>query len=139
MPLNSWIKTIHTAKSVLGLTDEEYRGILAGAAGIDSAKELKTWNQYNAIMASFSKLGFKKSKKDIAEDKRNPAWITARQEYYIRGLWKLASRNKDETSLRAMCRRITGVDDIRFCPKYAATKLILALRQIAQHEGFNPD
>ena len=138
MPLNSWTKTIHTAKSVLGLSDEEYRVILASAAGVNSAKELYSWEQYSAVMTAFAKLGFN-PKPGIVNDKRNPAWISYRQEYYIRGLWELASRQKDEKSLRAMCKRITGVDDIRFCPKYAATKLILALRQIAQKEGYDPD
>lgn len=138
MPLNSWIKTIHTAKSVLGLSDEEYRVILAGAAGVNSVKDIHYWEQYHAVMSAFARLGFT-PKPGMVNDKRNPAWISYRQECYIRGLWELASRQKDEKSLRAMCKRITGVDDIRFCPKYAATKLILALRQIARKEGFDPD
>ena len=138
MPLNSWIRAVHAAKNALGLGDEDYRAILAGAAGVNSAKELASWEQYSAVMTAFAKLGFK-PKPGLVNDKRNPAWITARQEYYIRRVWELASRQKDEKSLRAMCKRITGVDDIRFCPKYAATKLILALRQIAQKEGYDPD
>jgi hypothetical protein len=38
----------------------------------------------------------------------------ARKEYYIRGLWDLASHEKDAASLRAMAKRIGGVSDIRF-------------------------
>jgi hypothetical protein len=78
-------------------------------------------------------------KETDTEAKRNPAWITARQEYYIRGLWDLASRKKDAESLRKMVYRIGGVDGIRFLKKEDAQKVILALRDIAGKAGFDPD
>jgi hypothetical protein len=71
--------------------------------------------------------------------RRNPQWITARQEYYIRGLWDLASRVKDAASLRAMIRRIAGIDDISFLKKEDAQKVILALREITRAAGRDPD
>jgi hypothetical protein len=70
---------------------------------------------------------------------RNPGWISARQEYYIRGLWDLASRNKDIKSLRKMIYRIGGVSDIRFLGKREAQKVILALRAIAEKARYNLD
>jgi hypothetical protein len=78
-------------------------------------------------------------KETDTETKRNPAWITARQEYYIRGLWDLASRKKDEQSVRAIIKRIVKVDDLRFLRRTDATKVILALRAIAESGGYNPD
>jgi hypothetical protein len=38
-------------------------------------------------------------KETDAQTKRNPAWVTARQEYYIRGLRDLASRKRTRTVL----------------------------------------
>lgn len=139
--MQQWIKLIHTAKNKTGQTDEEYRCLLGGAAGVQSAKDIRTWQQYRAVMAAYRTLGFSVRKKiSVAPQKeRNPYWITERQEYYIRGLWQLASRVKDEVSLRRMLKRIAGVDDLRFTPKNQATKLILALRDITAKAGYNPD
>lgn len=135
-----WIQMIHVAKTHTHTGDDEYRAILLATAGVGSAKDITTHAQYMAVMRVFRALGFTgERKKPVASENRNPDWITARQEYYIRGLWKLASRAKDEKSLRAMCRRITGGDDISFCRKKNASDLIQALRKIAQDAGFNPD
>lgn len=135
-----WIRNIHVAKNKLGLDEDAYRALLEGCAGVCSSTEIKNWEQYEAVMAGMKKLGFAfERKKRPARKQENPVFITPRQEYYIRGLWELASRNQDEKSLRAMCKRITGVDDLRFCYKSSATKLIIALRKITASAGFNPD
>jgi hypothetical protein len=65
--------------------------------------------------------------------------ISSRQEYYIRGLWDLASRAKDEASLRGMIKRIGGVDNIQWLTRENARRVILALRDIARTAGYNPD
>ena len=137
-----WIQLIHVAKSKTGIDDDAYRAILQGSAGVDSAKEIASWAQYKNVMSAFRNLGFKAQNKysnKTEKGDRNSDWITYKQEYYIRGLWGLASAKKNEQSLRAMCKRITGVDDLRFCPKDKATNLILALRDITEKAGFNPD
>lgn len=135
-----WVKIIHIAKAKTGLDDEAYRALLWGAAGVDSATQIRTSQQYTAVMAGFANLGFTVKKRTVESQSTRPAnMITARQEYYIRGLWELASRAKDERSLRGICKRITGVDDLSFCPKSKASALILALRDIAQKAGYDPD
>lgn len=53
-----WIRMIHVAKTKLNLDDERYRALLTGACGVESSKEIKTWKQYDDVMASFAKLGF---------------------------------------------------------------------------------
>ena len=78
-------------------------------------------------------------KKTAPQTGRSGDWISARQEYYIRGLWDLASRAKDEVSLQAMLQRIAGVKYIQWISKDNATKVILALRDIAKKAGYNPD
>lgn len=135
-----WVKIIHIAKAKTGLDDEAYRALLWGAAGVDSASQIRTSQQYNAVMAGFANLGFQVQKRKVGSQSTRPAnMITERQEYYIRGLWELASSAKDERSLRGICKRITGVDDLSFCPKSKASALILALRDIAKKAGYDPD
>jgi hypothetical protein len=144
-----WIQVLHVAKRECALDDAAYRAVLSGSAGVESAKEVKTWVQYNSALQAFRKLGFhphskgsEKSSKLVAteaEESRNPEWITSRQEYYIRGLWDLASRKKDIASLRALLVRVAKVSDIRFCKRKDAQKVILALRDIAEKAGYDPD
>lgn len=135
-----WIRNIHVAKSKLKLSEEEYRGILNGCAGVDSSSEIKEWKQYYSIMAAFKKLGFKlKSDSEVSNRRRNPDWITFNQEKYIRGLWQLVSQKKDEDSLNKFVSRIAGVNHLSFCLKKDATKVIIALRQMAIKQGINPD
>lgn len=138
MVQKKWIKQIHIAKTFLKLDDVAYRGVLSGAACVDSSTEIQTWEQFNSIMAAFNQLGFppKKPLLDIDRDKDR---ISYAQEKYIKGLWNLASRKKDDKSLRQIIFRITGIDDISFLKKKDATKVIIALRKIASAEGFNPD
>jgi len=131
---------IHVAKKQLGLDDAAYRAILSGA-GVASSKDIKTTAQFNTVMSAFQKLGFKSTwiGKPINTVKGAPGMISKRQEYYIKGLWQLASRFKDEASLRKIVKRVGKVDDISFLPKRSASAVILALRDICWKAGFNPD
>ncbi len=49
---------IHVAKKQLALTDEQYRALLFGAAGIESAGDIKTDAQHRSIMQAFRNAGF---------------------------------------------------------------------------------
>ena len=134
---------IHLAQKDRGLDDDAYRGLLFGAAGIGSAALLETDEQFESIMKAFSKLGFvrapvKKKRLPVRDEQRND-YCTDRQLYYIKGLWELASKAKDEGSLRTIVKRIGHVDDLRFLSKGAASSVILALRDICWKAGFNPD
>jgi hypothetical protein len=138
----SHLALIHVAKKQLGLDEEAYRAVLSGA-GVSSAKDIQTKEQLDVVMYAFKQLGFEPSGK--AGMKRNTVpgrssgMISHRQEYYIKGLWELASRAKDEKSLRRMIKRIGKVDDIRFLPRRSASAVILALRDICWKAGINPD
>jgi phage gp16-like protein len=140
--MNSRLAIIHVAKKQLGLDEETYRAVLSGA-GVDSAREITTAAQFNAVMAAFANLGFKPRGTGVKYQNTAPgtnsAFISKRQEYYVRGLWALASRARDERSLRRMVKRIGKTDDVRFLSRRAAQALILALRDICWKAGFNPD
>ena len=131
---------IHVAKKQLGLDDAAYRAVLSGA-GVTSSKEIRTEVQFNTVMSAFKQLGFKSTwiGRRINTVAGTPGMISRRQEYYIKGLWTLASRAKDEKSLRRIIKRIGKVDDISFLSRRSASAVILALRDICWKAGFNPD
>jgi hypothetical protein len=135
---------IHIAKKQVGIDDDAYRAILSGV-GADSASDIQNDAQFNAVMTAFKNLGFKYQgrqngvKYSSTAPGQNRNYISSRQEYYIRGLWDLASRARDEKSLRAIVKRIGKVDDISFLSKKSASAVILALRDICWKAGFNPD
>jgi len=135
------ISIIHVAKKQLDLDDITYRAILSGA-GLASSKDIETDAQFNTVMNAFQQLGFKSTSRYNWRQNTvsgNPGMISKRQEYYIKGLWALASRVKDEAGLRKIIKRIGKVDDISFLRKRSASAVILALRDICWKAGFNPD
>jgi hypothetical protein len=138
----SHLALIHVAKKQLNLDDDAYRAILSGA-GVNSAKDIQTKEQLNVVMYAFKQLGFVPSGKAGIKHNTVPGrsygMISRRQEYYIKGLWDLASRAKDEKSLRRIVKRIGKVDDVRFLSRRNASAIILALRDICWKSGFNPD
>ncbi len=139
-----WIRMIHVAKTKLNLDDECYRALLAGACGVESSKDIKTWDQYGRVMAAFARLGFDRSGtagRNTAEpqDSRNPEWLTEKQEKYIRGLWNLVAENKSDAALNAFIERITGLAYIEWLKKKNAADVIIALRRMACRQGINPD
>lgn len=136
------IAIFHIAKKQLQLDDTAYRAILSGA-GVSSSKDITTKVQFDNVMRAFINLGFryrsslKAGTSGIVDGNKN--FITKKQEHYIRGLWKLASKAKDEASLKKIIKRIAKVDDIRFISRKNASSVILALRDICWKAGFNPD
>lgn len=140
---NEKLALVHLARKDRGLDDVAYRAILAGSAGVESAARIETDAQFEAVMSAFSALGFSRKpatrKRMPVRDEQVGDLATRRQLYYIKGLWELSSRVKDEKSLRAMVKRIGHVDDLRFLSEQAASALILALRDICWKAGINPD
>lgn len=92
-------------------------------------------------MAGFKKLGFvpKYNKQLQPQETRNPEWLSEKQESYIRGLWKLVSKKKDERSLNAFCKRICGAEHISWLSRKDASAVIVALRAMASDLGINPN
>lgn len=130
------IKLIHIGKKKLDLDDEVYRALLLGVTGASSCRDCSL-PELEQILAAMKKLGFRPKHLPVKPLQRG-RFCTEAQRSYIKGLWELASREKTERSLRSMIKRIAGVDDLRFLTKPGASKVILALRDIAQKAKFNP-
>jgi len=133
---NAKLAVIHLAKKECALDDSAYRALIIGAAGVESSSQIEQEEQFDAIMLAFKHLGFMSS--GAIARKRSP-YASRGQLAYIRKLWESASREKSDSALRSMVKRIGHVDDIKFLSKQSAQALILALRSMCWHAGKNPD
>ena len=52
------LAAVHCAKRDLGLDDEAYRALLAGAAGVESAAQIRTGRQWEAVMGALRRAGW---------------------------------------------------------------------------------
>lgn len=130
------IRLIHIAKLQLGMIDSDYRALLEGVSGKRSSADMTVW-ELEKILKAIKYLGFSVKKLPVKEADRG--FATEEQLKYIKGLWELASRNKTEQSLHWFCKRIAGVDHLRFLSVKGAQKVILAVRALAANAGYNPD
>jgi len=130
------LSLIHIAKKDSGITDDAYRILLDGAAGVDSAAKIEYEHQFNAVMKAFENLGFKSTARSGGR-KTRPQWTdewggTEDQRAKIEVLWQACARNKTEKALRAFIKRIAWVDHPRFLNVVLARKVILALEAMAR-------
>jgi hypothetical protein len=139
----SKLSLIHIAKKETGITDEAYRMLLEGAAGIESAADIRFEDQFNAVMKAFETLGFKSWKKQGKTASR-PHWPDAwgcseDQRAKIEAMWKTCARNPGDKALQAFIKRIAQVDHPAFLRPHLARKVIIALGDMMRKAGFNPD
>lgn len=52
------LAAVHCAKRDLGLGDDAYRALLAGAAGVESAAQIRTGRQWEAVMGALRRAGW---------------------------------------------------------------------------------
>jgi hypothetical protein len=137
------LSLIHIAKNSVGITDEDYRSLLSGAAGIESAAELEYEYQFNDVMKAFENLGFKSTRRGEANKKTRPLrtdeWGgTPDQRAKIEVMWKTCARNPTDKALRIFIKRIAHVDHPRFLNVGLARKVIIALEVMMRKAGFDP-
>jgi hypothetical protein len=134
---------IHVAKKSLGLSDEDYRSLIMGAAGIDSVKYLEYEYQFIAIMQAFEYLGFKSSIKKAGKITARPQWTdrwgcTDAQRAKIEVMWKTCARHPTDKALRVFIKRIAKVDHPAFLRPNLAGKVINALNAMMVKAGYDP-
>jgi hypothetical protein len=137
------LSLIHIAKKETGITDEAYRLLLEGAAGVKSASEIVYEDQFDAVMKAFATLGFaswKKQGKTTSRPQRQDAWgCTEDQRAKIEAMWRTCARDPSDKALHHFIKRIAHVDHPAFLRVYLARKVILALEVMMRQAGFNPD
>lgn len=129
------IAKIHVAKRDLGLTDQAYRAILVGAAGVESAADLD-WQGRAAVLGRMEELGWKPAPARKASRSGRPARKLASDSLSkkIRALWldlhQLgAVRDPSEAALAGYVMRMTGVAALQWLSPSEASTVIEALKK----------
>ncbi|MFK5892853.1 MAG: regulatory protein GemA [Pseudomonadota bacterium] len=128
----SQLGVIHIAKKKLGMTEEEYRALLNGVAGVDSSKDLDELG-FDAVMQRFAKLGFKSSFRKKQYGYRE-GMATPDQLQYIRYLWSQYTGDYNESSLNHFVENKFGITNLRFLTIDKVGKIISALRAMSNRK-----
>lgn len=132
------IKLIHTVKSALGLSDDDYRAVLAGY-GVSSSKDLSTWHAAKMLQDLETKAA------------AAGVWKTGRVPKRAGTLPTKVDRNAQLQKIEALltvggkpwaygdalAKRICKVDHITWVPDGDLYKIITALRMQAKREGWD--
>ncbi|NUM72256.1 MAG: regulatory protein GemA [Ignavibacteriaceae bacterium] len=120
------ITLIHTAKSRLGISEDNYRSLLA-SHNAQSSKDL-TADQATAVIATLAKMGFKTAQ----HTRTGQARISGRQMHLVAKMWNEhpAVYAKTEEALNSFCKRITGVDKVAWLTAKQCSKLIKAIENL---------
>ncbi|MGP9666270.1 gp16 family protein [Halomonas sp. AOP22-C1-8] len=128
---------IHIAKAQLGLTDEDYRAILARTAGVSSAKEL-TNRTVGGVMFEFRRLGFEPKPANKAGRKApNPPATRQAEMKKVEAL--LAEAGRAWAYADSMAKHMFKVDRVDFLDDSQLHKLLQALIIDAKRQGRYPD
>jgi len=130
------IQLIHVGKGKMGMDEPAYRAFLTGVCGRDSAAKM-TIRQLEQALKAMRENGFEGTPNRVKPIEKGGA--TLDQLEYIKGMWAVCARNKNDAALTAFVKRISGVDALRFLNVELAQKIILALREMMIKAGFDPD
>lgn len=120
-------RLIHAALRHLGLSDDEYRTILARVAHVSSATELDH-QSFEALMAFFEWLGFNKTPRAPSFGKNRAGMASPGQVQLIRELWHEYTRG--QAGAAELDKWLAGkwhASSLRFLTKADAQKAITAV------------
>ena len=135
----SQIVKIHVAKSQIGLSDENYRGILSGfvtSSGkpAESCKQLN-YDQAEVLLNKFVELGFKQKRsgkplkyEDLAN--RDYKFASPKQLRMLEAMWMDNAREKNESAFTKFINRISGKNHISFILKTDVQKIKKAIENL---------
>lgn len=124
MSRSNQLAQIHIARKFFELDEVAYRAVLQRVTGVDSLRQMSP-AQLDQVIREFMSKGWKPTSK--LRFGRTPTGKL------IRVLWKATSREKSETSLRAMIRHVLGlaedvIPDADMLTVNDATKVIEAIK-----------
>lgn len=140
MPTRAALAKIHIAKKELGFTDDEYRSVLQLRYGKDSAAKISQY-QANDLVRHFQTLGWtpkrgknKKSSPRYADPQMRKVvavWITLHKKGVV--------KNRSHRALLGYVKRITGVDDLKWCSGPQINTVIESLKAWGLRKGVELD
>lgn len=147
---------LHMARKELGLSEEDYRAVLARTTGKSSSADM-TDAQLDAALAEFVRLGWKAKssgsdlkvgRAGVASGSRIPGATSRPADHPVAAkaramwisLWNLGVvHNPAEAALEAFAARQLGVAKLQWANQAHGYKLIEALKSMAQRAGWNQD
>ena len=99
------LAAVHCAKRDLGLDEAAYRDLLAGAAGVESAAQIRTGRQWEAVLGALRRAGWRGT---VRLTEQLAACYRLWCELHRLG----AVRRRSYAALRAYIRRQCGEQDI---------------------------
>ncbi|MDN3524332.1 regulatory protein GemA [Halomonas sabkhae] len=128
---------IHIAKSQLGLSDEDYRAILARTAGVSSAKQLTNRN-VGAVLHEFQRLGWQpKPAKKAGRKAPRPPKGRARIMAKIEAM--LAHAERSWAYADGMAKHMFHVERVDWLDDDQLQRLMQAMIIDAKRQGRYPD
>lgn len=132
---SSDLAKIHMAKKALGMTDDDYRALLARVGKVGSAADLDIAGRAR-VLREFERLGWRAQ----PTGKPKPKLCGEPQAKKIRALWLAlygagVVRNPDESALLAYVRRQGQVDRLEWLSVRAASAVIEALKKWCRRTG----
>jgi len=129
----SKLATIHIGKKQLGMTDDEYRLMLASVAGVDSAKDCDD-EALNRVIDRMRELGFRPQRKRRARPAPEREALVRK----VRAL--LANYRRPDGYADSMAKHMFGVDRFEWLEADQLRRLVAALeidrrRRQARSEG----
>lgn len=123
----SLLAQVHIGCKDLGLTEEDYRAILARVAGHVSARDCAE-RALEAVLGEYRRLGWKPAGRGT--DWRRPAAHAHQRKVFAlwgeakrRGIW----RDRGRASIHSFAKRITGIEQVEWLGPKDAAKVIQAL------------
>ncbi len=136
MPTRQQLAKIHIAKKDLALTDGNYRDLLRGLTGKESARDL-SGKEVDAVLQEFNKLGWKPKKQrpqklkyqDLAN---RPGMATPKQLRMIEAMWMTGEgiREKNLTAFRRFLKNRFGISGMRFIEELEIHRIVKAIEII---------
>lgn len=128
------LAVIHVARKQLGLPEDQYRAILLGAGGVDSAAELDEL-AFERVMAAMNRLGFRSTWTRRTFGANRSGMATPRQVQLIRGLWaEFHGPDPDDVALNRWLAKYHKVAALRFVDCNKAGAVLTALKAMASRK-----
>ncbi len=140
-PTKAQLAKIHIAKKELQLTEEMYRDILHVNFGAKSSSNL---NQFQAdkLLDIFKAKGWK-AKSSSKKSGKSPRYDDAQHRKIVATWITLADagviRNRKDQALQKYVKRVTGVDNLKWCGVFECSALIESLKAMGKRNGVEFD
>lgn len=132
------IKTIHTLKSRLGISDDNYRYMLESNYKVQSSKSL-SFQQARGLIDALVRMGIRDGK-IVSSFEDRPGLCTKKQRGMLMAIWSEVSflpKDEQAAALDVFIRNRFGVGCLRWLPKGMVGKVRHTLIAMQKSKGVN--